>query len=48
MDEYENLDSYNGDPIHDMYVDSDFEMNTGEIPYVFDEDDFIDNLDDWD
>ena len=47
--DYEELDTYNGDTIHDMYVDSDYEINTGEIPEVFDEadlDDYIDNLDD--
>ena len=49
--EFEDLDTYNGDTIHDMYVDSDYEINTGEIPEVFDEadlDDYIDNLNDWD
>ena len=49
--DYEDLDTYNGDTIHDMYVDSDYEINTGELSEVFDEadlDDFIDNLDDRD
>lgn len=49
--DYEDLDTYNGDTIHDMYVDSDYEINTGELPDIFDEterDDYIDNLKDWD
>lgn len=49
--DFEDLDTYNGDTIHDMYVDSGYEINTGELPDVFDEadlDDFIENLDDWD
>ena len=49
--DYEDLDIYNGDTIHDMYVDSDYQINTGELPEVFDEadlDDYIDNLNDWD
>lgn len=50
MDEYEDLDAYNGDTEHDMWVDFDHYENTG-TPDVFDEDnldDFIDNLNDWD
>ena len=49
--DFDDLDIYNGDTIHDIYVDSDYELNTGELPEVFDEshlDEFIDNLDDWD
>lgn len=51
MDEYEDLDAYNGDTIHDMDVDFDRYMNTGELSDLFEEtdlDDFIDNLNDWD
>ncbi|MCM1141547.1 MAG: hypothetical protein NC453_23495 [Muribaculum sp.] len=51
MEYYDDLDTYNGDTIHDLYVDSDYEINTGELPEVFDEtdlDDYIDNLNDWD
>ncbi len=51
MDEYEDLDSYNGNPVHDMEVDYDFHINTGELPAEFgdsDLDDFINNLNDWD
>lgn len=50
MNEYEDLDIYNGDAVHDMLVDSDRFENTG-TPDVFDEpdlDNFIDNLNDWD
>lgn len=50
MDQYNNLDSYNDDTFHDMYVDFDHYENTGS-PDVFDEadmDEFIDNLNDWD
>lgn len=49
MDEFDDLDTYNGDTVHDMYVDSDYEINTGEFPDVLDEadlDNFIDNLND--
>lgn len=31
MDEYEDLYSYNGNPIHDMYLDNDYNINTGEL-----------------
>lgn len=51
MDDYENLDTYNGDTVHDMWVDSDYNENTGELPYIKDEtdlDNFIENLNDWD
>lgn len=51
MNEFDDLDQYNGDTVHDMNVDSDYEINTGELPEIFDEadiDEFIDNLDDWD
>lgn len=37
MDELDDLDLYNGDPIHDMYVDADYEINTGELNYAFDQ-----------
>lgn len=50
MDEYEDLDTYNGDTVHDMWVDFDSYENT-RIPEIFDEgnlDDYIDNLNDWD
>jgi hypothetical protein len=51
MDEYEDLDIYNGDAVHDMNVNFDRYMNTGEGAELFDEtdlDDYIDNLNYWD
>lgn len=53
MDEYDDLDSYNGDPLHDGWVDFDYNENTGELSDLFDEtdldlDQYIDNLDDGD
>lgn len=51
MDEYEDLDAYNGDTEHDMWVDFDYNENTGELSDIFDDtdlDQFIDNLNDWD
>ena len=50
MDEYDDLDTYDGDPVNDGWVDFDRYENTG-TPEVFDEDNldnFIDNLNDWD
>lgn len=49
--DFDDLDTYNGNAIHVMYVGSDYEINTGELPEFFDEaylDDYIDNLNDWD
>ena len=51
MDEYEDLDAYNGDTEHDMWVDFDYHENTGELSDLFEDtdlDQFIDNLNDWD
>ena len=51
MDELDDLDTYNGDSEHDMWVDFTTNQYTGELADIFDEseiDDFIDNLDDWD
>lgn len=51
MNDFDDLDQYNGDPQHDMWVDYDFNENTDELPDIFDEDSldsFIDNLNDWD
>lgn len=51
MDEYEDLSTYNGDAVHDMNVDFDRYMNTGEGAELFngtDFDEYIDNLNDWD
>lgn len=50
MEDYNDLDSYNGDSEHDTWVDFDKYENTG-TPDVFDESDIntiIENLNDWD
>ena len=51
MDEYDDLNTYNGDPVHDGWVDFDYHENTGELTELFDEselDQYIDNFNDWD
>lgn len=51
MNEYDDLDTYNGDPVHDGWVDFDYNENTGELSGLFEDtdiNDFIDNLNDWD
>ena len=51
MTDYDDLDTYNGDPVHDGWVDFDFNKNTGELSCLFEDTDietFIDNLNDWD
>ncbi len=40
MDTYDDRDVYNGDPEHDMYVDYDYQINTGEP--VFDDEEYDD------
>lgn len=50
MNDFNDLDTYNGDSEHDMWVDFDNYENIG-TPDVFDEpdiDSLIDNLNDWD
>lgn len=50
MEELDDLDTYNGDTEHEMWVDFDNFENTGS-PDFFDApdiDNFIDNLNDWD
>lgn len=50
MEEYDDLDTYNGDTVYNMWVNFDNFDNTGS-PDVFDKpdfDNFIDNLNDWD
>lgn len=42
MDEYDDLDTYNGDAVHDMWVDFDNYENTG-TPDVFAEDNLEDH-----
>ena len=47
----DDLDTYNGNTEHDMWVDFTTDQYTGELADIFDDsevDDFIDNLDDWD
>ena len=51
MTDFDDLDSYNGNPSHNGWVDFDYNENTGELSDLFDEtdlDQFIDNLNDWD
>lgn len=51
MNEYDDLDIYNGDAVHDMEVDFDYHINTGELPDCLEAPDietFIDSLNDWD
>ncbi len=35
MDEYDDLDQYNGDPAHDMNVDFDCYNNTAELADIY-------------
>ena len=39
MDEYDDLDTYNGDTEHDMWVDFDYNENTGELSDLFEDTD---------
>ncbi|MDE5877204.1 MAG: hypothetical protein K2H47_06890 [Muribaculaceae bacterium] len=51
MKEQDNFDTYNGDPVHDDWVNFDYNENTGELSSLFEDtdlDQFIDNLNDWD
>lgn len=49
MDALDDLGTYDGDTVHDMYVDYDYQINTGELGYVDEDiDEYIDNLNDWD
>ena len=51
MNEYDDLDIYNGDAVLDIEVAFDFHINSGELPDCFEDSDietFIDNLNDWD
>jgi hypothetical protein len=31
MSDYDDLRTYNGDPVHDSYVDANYDANTGEL-----------------
>lgn len=44
MSDYDDLDAYNGDTEHDMYVDYDYNENTDELDDLSDEDE---EDDDW-
>ncbi len=51
MEEFDYLGTYNGDPVHDGWVDLDYHENTCELPEPFEEsdiDNYINNLNDWD
>ena len=51
MSYYDDLDTYNGDPVHDGWVDFDYNEHAGELSDLFEEtdlDQYIDNLNDWD
>ena len=51
MNEYNDLDTYNGDLVHDGWVDFDYHENKGELSDLFDESDHdqsVDDLNDWD
>ncbi|MDE5967720.1 MAG: hypothetical protein K2G64_01325 [Muribaculaceae bacterium] len=51
MSDFDDLETYNGDSEHDMWVDFDYNENTGELSDLFDETDLdpnIDTLNDWD
>ena len=51
MNKLDNLATYNGDTVHDMWVDFTTHEYTGELEDIFDDSDadmFVDNLDDWD
>lgn len=37
MEEFEDLDTYNGDPVHDGWGDFDYNENTGELSDLFEE-----------
>lgn len=35
MDEFDDLDEYNGNAEHDMWADFTYQENTAELPYIF-------------
>lgn len=50
MTDFDDLNIYNGDPVHDGWVDFDYHENTGELSELFDDtssDQLFDGLDDW-
>jgi hypothetical protein len=47
MSDYDDLDVYNGEPEHDMWVDYDYNANTGELDYIDDDtEEYDDSFDD--
>lgn len=51
IDELDDLDAYDGNTVHDMWVDYTYQENTNEQPDIFYKDvvnDFINNLNNWD
>jgi hypothetical protein len=42
--DYDDLSEYNGELEHDMWVDYDYNANTGELDY-FDDEEFDDSFD---
>ncbi len=51
MNDYDDLDTYNGETEHDMWVDYTCQENTTELTDLFDDvavDDYVNNLSDWD
>ncbi len=42
MDEFDELGTYDGNAVHDMYVDYEYQINTDELDFVDD----MDNLND--
>ena len=51
MTDFDDLNTYNGDPVYDGWGAFDYNENTGELVDLFDEtdlDQYIENLDYWD
>lgn len=51
MDELEDLYEYNGNTLHDMWINLSYQENTDKLPDIFDEDavdDFINDINDCD
>ena len=49
--DYDDLDTYDGDSVHDGWGDFDYHENTGELADIFNDSEldlFINNLKDWD
>lgn len=49
--DFDDLNAYNGEAEHDMWIDFSYHENTDELHDLFDDegnDDCLDNLNDWD